>query len=70
MTAPLLTLILGSLMLGQASVRPATIEGMAKNLKTGEPLADVRVTVVPEPAGAGAPAAKSATTATLLFIPQ
>ncbi len=43
----------------QSAVRPATIEGIAKNLKTGEPLADVRVTVNPEPAGSGA---KSATT--------
>jgi protocatechuate 3,4-dioxygenase beta subunit len=49
----------------------ATIEGIAKNLKTGEPLADVRVTVTPEvvpaglaPAGALPPATatRSATT--------
>jgi hypothetical protein len=57
-----LTFLLGILMLGQTAVRPATIEGIAKNLKTGEPLADVRVTVTPEPAVTGAPAAKSATT--------
>jgi hypothetical protein len=53
------------------TVRPATIEGFAKNQKNGEPLADVRVTVTPElvPAGlapAGAPppatATRSATT--------
>jgi hypothetical protein len=57
-----LTFLLGILMLGQAAVRPATIEGIAKNLKTGEPLADVRVTVTPEQPAAGAPAAKNATT--------
>jgi hypothetical protein len=57
--APLLTLILGILMLPQAAVRPATIEGVAKNLKTGDPLPDVRVTVTPELPGN---AAKSATT--------
>lgn len=62
MTAQLLAFILGILISAQADVRPATIEGIAKNLKTGEPLADVRVTVNPEPAGAGAPQAKSATT--------
>jgi len=56
-----LTFILGILMLAQTNVRPATIEGIAKNLKTGESLADVRITVTPEPAGAGAPAAKSVT---------
>jgi hypothetical protein len=59
---PLLTLILGIFMLQQqAAVRPATIEGIAKNLKTGEVLPDVRVTVTPELAGPGA-LARSATT--------
>ncbi len=62
MIAPLLSLILGIFMLQQpAAVRTATIEGVAKNLKTGEPLPDVRVTVNPELAGPGV-AAKSATT--------
>lgn len=54
-----LAFILGILMLGQAAVKPATIEGIAKNLKTGEALADVRVTVTPELPATGA---KSATT--------
>jgi len=63
MTAPLLTLLLGVFsMLAQSTVKPATIEGIAKNLKTGEPLADVRVTVTPEPAVAGTAGAKSAAT--------
>jgi hypothetical protein len=58
----LLIFILGIFVGAQTAVRPATVEGIAKNLKTGEPLADVRVTVTPEPSGAGAPAAKSSTT--------
>jgi protocatechuate 3,4-dioxygenase beta subunit len=57
-----LTFILGILLLGQAADRPATIEGIARNLRTGEPLADVRVTVTPEVPAAGAAAARSATT--------
>ena len=65
---PVLTFILGTLLLAQQTqqdaVRPATIDGIAKNLKTGEPLADVRVTVTPELLSDTGPAAatRSATT--------
>jgi hypothetical protein len=64
---PALTFIFSVLLLfAQNDVRPATIEGVAKNQKTGEPLADVRVTLTQEfPTVVGAaPAAKSATTDT------
>src|SRR5688572_13716688 len=50
----------------QTDLRMATVDGVVRNLKTGEPLADVRVSITPElqlpvttPAAA---AAKTATT--------
>jgi protocatechuate 3,4-dioxygenase beta subunit len=43
----------------QTQVRPATIEGTVKNLKTGEPIADVRVSLTSELAAAGAKSATS-----------
>src|SRR5438046_605763 len=48
----------------QNDVRPATLEGYAKNQKTAEPLADVRVTITQEfsTTPGAAPATKSATT--------
>ncbi len=60
-----LTFMLGMLFLFQQNeVRPATIEGFAKNQKTAEPLADVRITIMQEfsTTPGAAPATKSATT--------
>ena len=38
----------GIIIVAQADLRNATIEGTVRNLKTGEPLADVRITLVQE----------------------
>lgn len=64
---PLLILLLTVVLTGaQANLRSATIDGTVKNVATGEPLVDVRVTVTPEstPGMGIVPAAtgKSATT--------
>ena len=46
---PLLILLLTVVLIGaQANLRSATIDGTVKNVATGEPLVDVRVTVTPE----------------------
>jgi len=58
--ALLLTALLTSAAaVAQTDLRTATVEGTVKNLKTGEPIPDVRVTVTPDPAAAGT---RSATT--------
>ena len=45
--------VLAAISAAQSQVRPAAVEGTVKNLRTGEPVADARVTLTPEPPGAG-----------------
>ena len=57
--AAVLTMLLLCTAAAQTSVPPATVEGIVKNQKTGDPIPDVRVTLTPEVAPG---VAKNATT--------
>ena len=52
------------ILIAQTDLRTGTVEGTVRNLKTGEPLAEVRITLGPEPGPVATPnaAAKSVTT--------
>ena len=59
-TIAIMSILLQILLLfAQLQARPATVEGVVKNLKTDAPLADVRVTLTPE-GGAGVSATTDA----------
>ncbi|HZI50805.1 MAG TPA: carboxypeptidase-like regulatory domain-containing protein, partial [Terriglobia bacterium] len=57
--------LIAAVAVAQTDLRTATVDGVVRNLKTGEPLADVRVAFAPEFTPAGAtPAANTAKNAT------